>query len=127
VSFPASLFQWTGLPPINYPQIWQCVGMIVGIYGIGYLIAALNPFRHWPIVAVGLMGKVIGPVGMWWSVARGDLPASLAWICVTNDVIWWVPFAAILVRVFVNQSKTQPSSAEIPTTSGLSGTLTRIR
>src|SRR5262249_18880392 len=60
---PAAVFRWAGMPPTNYPQIWQCVGMIVGVYGIGYLIAARDPFRHWPIVFVGLLGKVLGPVG----------------------------------------------------------------
>ena len=38
----------------RYPQIWQCVGMIVGVYGVGYLVAASDPLRHWPIVLVGM-------------------------------------------------------------------------
>ena len=39
------------------------MGMIVGVYGIGYLIAARDPRTHWPIVLVGLLGKVFGPIG----------------------------------------------------------------
>jgi hypothetical protein len=35
VFFLAALFRWAGMAPTNYPQIWQCVGMIVGVYGIG--------------------------------------------------------------------------------------------
>ena len=75
--------------------------MLVGVYGIGYWIAANNPFQHWPLVLVGLLGKILGPVGMWWSVAHGGLPHKIAWICLTNDLIWWVPFALILRRVFL--------------------------
>jgi hypothetical protein len=75
VLFPAALFRIAGLAPANYLAIWQCVGMIVGVYGIGYLIAARQPLRHWPIVLVGLLGKVLGPIGMCWSVAIGALPA----------------------------------------------------
>jgi small multidrug resistance pump len=45
----------------RYPDIWQCVGMIVGVYGVGYLIAAFDPLRHWPVILVGLLGKVLGP------------------------------------------------------------------
>jgi len=105
VFFPAALFRWTGMAPINYPQIWQCVGMLVGVYGIGYLIAARNPLRHWPIVLVGLTGKVLGPAGMCWSVTRGGLPANMAWTCLANDLLWWAPFAAILARAFINQRK----------------------
>jgi hypothetical protein len=76
VLFPAALFHWAGMPPANYPQIWRCVGMIVGVYGIGYVIAARDPLRHWPMVFVGLLGKVLGPVGMWWSVMHGTLSSS---------------------------------------------------
>ena len=105
--FPTTLFRWAGMAAINYPQIWQCVGMLVGVYGFGYLIAARDPLCHWPIVAVGLLGKVIGPLGMCGSVALGGLPAGLAWICLTNDLIWWVPFAAILVRAFVTRRQAE--------------------
>jgi hypothetical protein len=100
VLFPAALFRWTGLATANYPQIWQCVGMIVGVYGVGYLIAAHAPIVHWPIVLVGLLGKILGPLGMFCSVAKGDFPASMAWTCVTNDLIWWVPFALILYHAY---------------------------
>jgi small multidrug resistance pump len=50
VIFPALPFRWAGLPLPNYPEIWQCLGMVIGVYGIGYAIAATNPRRHWPIV-----------------------------------------------------------------------------
>jgi hypothetical protein len=110
VLFPSALFRWGGMPPNNYPQIWQCVGMIVGVYGIGYLLAAQDPFRYWPMVFVGLLGKVLGPLGMWWSVAHSGLPASMAWTCLTNDLIWWAPFALILLR-----ASQQPNHAAIRT------------
>lgn len=103
VLFPSALFRWNGMPPMNFPQIWQCVGMLVGVYGAGYLIAARDPFRHWPIVFIGLLGKLLGPAGMLWSVVNHDLSAGFAWTCLTNDVIWWVPFLFILVRVSNNR------------------------
>jgi hypothetical protein len=96
VVFPAALFRLAHAAAPNYPQIWQCVGMIVGVYGIGYLIAARAPHRHWPIVLVGLLGKVFGPLGMAWSIYSGALPAGFAWVCVINDLLWWLPFVLIL-------------------------------
>lgn len=105
ILFPATLFHWIRIPPPNYPQIWQCLGMIVGVYGIGYLIAAQDPVRHWPIFLVGLIGKILGPMGMWWSVVKASLPAGMVWVCVWNDLIWWVPFVLILARVFTTQQK----------------------
>lgn len=96
VLFPAALFDWLGMARPTYPQLWQCIGMIVGVYGVGYAIAATDPARHWPVVLVGLLGKVFGPMGMAQAVWEGSLPAAFALTCVTNDVIWWVPFALVL-------------------------------
>lgn len=99
---PLDLFVWTGAQPPIYPSIWQCVGMIVGVYGVGYAIAATNPFRHWPIVLVGLLGKLFGPIGFAWMLATtaasepGRLPLAWGWTLVTNDFIWWISFTAIL-------------------------------
>jgi len=101
---PLDLFVWTGAQSPIYPSIWQCVGMIVGVYGVGYAIAASNPFRHWPIVMVGLLGKLFGPIGFAWMLATiadgepGRLPLSWGWTLVTNDFIWWIPFTAILYQ-----------------------------
>jgi peroxiredoxin len=96
VLFPAAIFDWLGMPQPNYPQFWQCIGMIVGVYGLGYVIAAFDPARHWPIVLVGFLGKVFGPLGMVQALWKGQLPWGFALNCVTNDLIWWVPFALIL-------------------------------
>ena len=96
VLFPNAIFRWLDMPLPNYPQFWQCIGMIVGVYGLGYALAAFDPARHWPIVLVGFLGKVFGPLGMVEALWTGALPWGFALNCVTNDVIWWVPFALIL-------------------------------
>lgn len=94
---PLTLFRWCGLDPLPiYPELWQCVGMIVGVYGVGYAIAASDPFRHWTIVLVGLLGKIFGTVGFIGSVISGRLPLAMGWTIVTNDLIWWIPFGLIL-------------------------------
>lgn len=100
VGLPHWLFDLTGMERPNYPFIWQCVGMIVGVYGIGYLAAASDPLRHWPIVLVGFLGKIFGPLGYAMGVARGDVPPAFGWTLPTNDLIWWIPFALILVRAW---------------------------
>jgi len=35
VLFPSAIFSWLDMPQPNYPQFWQCIGMIVGVYGVG--------------------------------------------------------------------------------------------
>lgn len=111
---PSLFFDWAGMVQPNYPELWQCIGMIVGVYGLGYWIASSDPLRHWPIVLVGLLGKVLGPLGMVKALVDGRFPWSFAWINVTNDLIWWVPFTMILVHASKeNSQKRRVSSPDI--------------
>ena len=96
VLFPLAWFDLAGMEAPTYPQIWQCVGMIVGVYGIGYLAAARDPWRHWPIVLVGLLGKVFGPIGFVQAVIDGAFPPAFGLTILTNDLLWWVPFSMML-------------------------------
>ncbi len=107
VARPLLAFRLAGMPLPNYPQLWQCIGMIIGTYGIGYAIAATNPVRYWPIVLVGFLGKIFGPVGFFIAAIRHELPWVVGWTIVTNDLIWWVPFTVILVQVYKDGASTK--------------------
>lgn len=96
IFFPNALFDFAGLPRMNYPGVWQCVGMIVGVYGIGYWVAASDPIRHWPIVLVGFLGKIFGPIGFIQSLYLGVFNLKFGLTIITNDLIWWIPFFLIL-------------------------------
>jgi small multidrug resistance pump len=78
-------------------NFWACIGMIVGVYGVGYLAAARDPLRHWPIVLVGFLGKIFGPIGLIKPWNDGTLPSEFWLTIIFNDLIWWVPFALILL------------------------------
>jgi len=106
---PHLLFDLTGAERINYPEIWQCVGMIVGVYGIGYVIAASDSRTHWPIVLVGLLGKVFGPIGFLVALWRGTFPPLFGLTILTNDLLWWIPFAMMLWDAAKNQKTAQQS------------------
>ena len=96
VLLPASAFELAGLERPTYPELWQCIGMIVGVYGIGYAIAARDPIRHWPIVLVGLLGKILGPIGFLGAILQGRVPLEASVIILTNDLIWWPGFGLAL-------------------------------
>lgn len=100
VLFPLVPFRLLGMEAPIYPEIWQCVGMIVGVYGVGYAVAARDPVRHWPIVLVGLLGKIFGPIGFLGSVLRGRFPWGFGINILFNDLIWWVPFGLILLGAY---------------------------
>jgi len=96
VSDPQWLFRFAGMPLANHPAIFACLGMVVGLYGVLYLDVARLPERGWTIAAVGFAGKLLGPIGMLWLILRGEWPPSAFVLCVTNDVIWWIPFGLYL-------------------------------
>jgi hypothetical protein len=77
--------------------------MIVGVYGVGYWLASVNPITLWPIVLVGFMGKVLGPLGFLAALVENELPLQFGIHIILNDLIWWIPFFLILKRVFQNK------------------------
>jgi hypothetical protein len=93
---PQWLFQLAGMEPANHPQIFATLGMVIGLYGILYLSVAAYPEHGWLSAAVGLTGKLLGPVGLAGLVLSGKWPPATIVICLTNDVVWWVPFAQYL-------------------------------
>ncbi|MFM7467926.1 MAG: hypothetical protein ACKO37_00275 [Vampirovibrionales bacterium] len=97
ILFPLTLFQWMHMPVPNYPELWQCVGMIVGCYALGYAIAVLAPYRYWPVVLVGLVGKLLGPIGFVKAVyVDHTFSPWFGLNILTNDLLWWIPFFLIL-------------------------------
>lgn len=93
---PQWLFRLAGMPPSNTPQIFACLGMVLGLYGILYLEVARRPEHGWLIAAVGLTGKVLGPLGLLYLLLTGVWPPATLVLIITNDLIWWVPFALYL-------------------------------
>ena len=100
VVFPNALFRWLNLPSPQPLWIWQCLGMVIGVYGVGYSVAARDPIRHWAIVLVGLLGKILGPLGFLFYVSRGEIPWRFGLNLIFNDLIWWIPFTLILLKVY---------------------------
>lgn len=93
---PQWFFRLAGMAPINHPAIFSCLGMVVGLYGILYFEVARNPERGAVIAAVGLLGKVLGPVGMACLILSRQWPPAAAILILGNDLIWWLPFGLYL-------------------------------
>lgn len=84
------------MPLQNYPEVFACLGMVVGLYGFLYLEVARDPEKGWPLAAVGLVGKLLGPIGLLWLIWSVAWPVAAAILYLTNDVIWWIPFGLYL-------------------------------
>lgn len=111
VLFPELLWNRMHMPVPNYIELWQCIGMILGVFGLGYVIASFNPVRYWPMVLVGFLGKLFGPIGFAIALYKGTLPLEFGWTIVINDIIWWIPFGLILYRIYM-QFVTETKSLE---------------
>jgi hypothetical protein len=93
---PQWLFRFADMSLANHPQIFACLGMVVGLYGLLYLEVARVPERGWLLAAVGLTGKVLGPIGLGMLLWQGVWPLATLVLCLTNDFIWWIPFLLYL-------------------------------
>jgi hypothetical protein len=90
------VFPFHGAAALEPSPIFACLGMVIGLYGILYLEIARRPERGWLPAAVGLAGKVLGPIGMIALIVNGTWPLSAIALCVTNDFVWWIPFGRYL-------------------------------
>ncbi|MBA4017880.1 MAG: hypothetical protein C0483_11950 [Pirellula sp.] len=108
---PQWLFRFAEMPPANYPEIFACLGMVVGLYGIIYFEVARRPEHGALLAAVGLLGKVLGPIGLAKLLWTGQWPPATLVLCLTNDFIWWAPFAWYLydVRSYARTIAAKPS------------------
>jgi hypothetical protein len=89
---PALYFRIVHIPPPNYLPLWQVVGMFVLVYSPGYWWAYRAPAAHSHLVLIGLLGKLLGPIGFAWSAWVGQLPLAFGAILVSNDLLWWPAF-----------------------------------
>ena len=107
---PDAGFRLLGLAPLDGTarSIWQCLGMVIGVYGLGYLAASMDPLRHWPIVLVGFLGKIFGPIGFAWCASRGEIPWAFGATIPTNDLLWWIPFA-LMLRASWREATSEPA------------------
>jgi len=96
ILFPRFFFDLIQMPPPNYLALWQVVGMLVLVYALGYYWAGRDPvkFRHY--ILLGLLGKILGPLGFIWSAGTGQLPLAFGLTLLTNDLIWWPAFGLFL-------------------------------
>ena len=78
------------------PVPWKCVGMLVACYAPGYWWAARRPNPE--LVGVGLLGKILGPIGFAWAAATGRLSLAFGHVIVANDLVWWPAFVTYLRR-----------------------------
>jgi hypothetical protein len=98
IVFPLQMSRLVGLDGASIVPLVQVIGMMVGVYAIGYYLLAREPMRYAGLIWVGLAGKTLRPIGFVYHAAAGTLPWTFGWTCVFNDIIWWPVFWSFALR-----------------------------
>lgn len=125
IAVPAASLRLAGFPDDKVVQpMWQGTGLLIGLLGIGYWLAARNPYQHWLTILIGFLGKVIAPIGLMGAMVRGELPWTAAPMIVPNDLIWWIPLGIILWQAAIwhdTQSMIAAAGSAMQTLKGTTG------
>ncbi len=78
----------------------QLVGLLVGLFGAGYIIVARNPVENRNVLLLGLLSKALGSVLGVGYVVLGRLSLGFLVLLFFSDIIYLPPFAVILRRLY---------------------------
>ncbi len=91
-------------PELNLPI--QLVGLLVGIFGIGYLMVAGKPVQNRNILLLGFLSKLLGPALAFGYIANGMLTTNMVPVLILADLIYLLPFWLIYRRCSVIAQQT---------------------
>jgi len=83
-------------PPFVLPLPVYSLGIAAAIMGLGFLLVCSDPYRHWPVVLMGLLEKVATGSWLAWDISAGRLSEHVWWWITVTDAIWLAPLVLIL-------------------------------
>ena len=85
-------------PKLSFPI--QLVGILVGLFGVGYYLVAKNPVENRNMLMLGFWSKFLGSCLATFYVVRGDLPPRFVAVYFFADIIYLPPFYLIMRRLY---------------------------
>lgn len=77
-------------------ESWHAIAVLTAVMGLGYLLAARDAYRHWPIALMGLLAKLATGAWISFDIVSGRTPPALwSWVIV-DCLLWIAPLLAIL-------------------------------
>lgn len=92
-------YKLLGLPKPQIILPVQVMGVLVGLFGVGYLLVAHNPLQNRHLLTLGFLSKAISSLLALASIFEGDLPWSFFPVLFFSDIIYLPPFYAIMRRI----------------------------
>ncbi len=108
---PQRIFENLHLALPNYMIMWQGIALVEILFGLGYLLASKQPFKHWIIVLIGFILKLTIGISFLYLLWANRLPSSLFAHILANDLVWLLPFAGIIYFSFENAQSNRELSA----------------
>jgi peroxiredoxin len=100
VAFPAWFAAWFGPPAPAAVELSHILITLTAAMGAACVLAARNPFRHWPTVLMALVAKLAAAVWLAADTLAGRLPER-AWLAIAfDDAIWLGPLAMVLKSAY---------------------------
>ena len=91
-------FKLLGIPKPEFSLPIQLVGLLVGLFGIGYLMVERAPVENRNILLLGFLSKFLGPLLAVGYIIKGDLPMTMIPVLFFADTIYLIPFWMIYRR-----------------------------
>jgi peroxiredoxin len=95
----------------NDHWISKAIGLLEIIFGIAYIIASRKPFKHWLIIFIGFVVKLVVSVGYLYYMYAELIPQQLISMVLANDMVWLLPFGLILYQTFEHYQSTKELEA----------------
>ncbi len=103
IFFPCFWFDLGSLAHPNYIQLWRVVGLYEFVFGLGFILAASNPLRHWRVVLMGFITKLFVVIGFTYFYLKGEESIVVFNMVLTNHLFWLIPFCIILYNAYRHQ------------------------
>jgi hypothetical protein len=98
--FYHEMFKTLGLPKPNLIMYVQLVGILVALFGVGYLLVASNPLQNRNLLLLGFLSKLLGSSLGTGYVVLGKMPPVFMVILIFSDIIYLPFFWIILRRIY---------------------------
>ncbi len=100
LAFYHEAFKFMGIEKPSFLLPVQLVGVLVGLFGVGYWIVASNPVENRNVLLLGFLSKLFGSLLGIVYVVRGQLPPQFLIVLFFADMIYLPPFVIILRRLY---------------------------
>ena len=78
----------------------QLVGILVGLFGVGYWLVARNPIENRNVLLLGFLSKFLGSLLGIGYLALGKMPLLFLPVLFFADIIYLPPFLLIMRRLY---------------------------